>query len=145
MTTIETTVPPLAPARTPARARDQLRSLMGADAALAAVSGLVLVLAGGPLSDLAGVDTAGPARLAGAFLLVLAVDLALLARATDAARQRWVPVSAAADLLWAAGSIAVAVLAELSGPGRALVAAQGVLVLGIGEAKLVLHRRGRGG
>lgn len=144
MTTIDTSLPAPAPTGRSANARDQLRAVVGADAALAAVSGLVLVLAAGPLSDLAGVATAGPARLAGAFLLVLSVDLALLARATDAARQRWVPASAAADLLWAAGSIGVALLAELTGPGRALIGAQGLLVLAIGETKLVLHRRSRG-
>jgi hypothetical protein len=39
--------------------------------------------------------------------------------------------------------LAVAFGADLTGPGRALIAAQGLLVLAVAEAKIVLHRRAR--
>ena len=123
------------------RARRQLRQLIAVDAAICFGSGLVLLVAAAPVADLIGVSTTTPVRVVGAFLLLLGVGLAWLSRASDRARSRWVPINAAGDLLWAAASLAVAVLADLTGPGRALIAAQGLLALAIGEAKLVLHRR----
>ena len=125
------------------RAAQHLRDLVRVDAAAAAISGLALLAAAGPLTDLTGLTTAGPARVVGAFLLLLALDLAWLGAASDQARQRWVPISAAGDILWSVASFAVAAGADLTGPGRALIVMQGLLVLGVGEAKLVLHRRAR--
>jgi hypothetical protein len=125
------------------RAARHLRDLVRVDAAVAAISGVALLVAAGPLTDLAGLTTTGSARAVGAFLVLLALDLAWLGAASDQARLRWVPLSAAGDLLWTGASFAVAAFADLSGPGRALIVLQGLLVLGIGEAKLTLHRRAR--
>lgn len=67
----------------------------------------------------------------------------LLATTTDAARLRWAPATAVVDLAWVLGSLVLAGLADLSGAGRVLLVVQGVAVLVIGEAKLVLVRRAR--
>jgi hypothetical protein len=136
--------PALAPReRDPQDARYLLRDLVRADAAVCALSGLALLLASDPLSDVAGVATTTPARGAGAFLVLLGVGLAWLSNVSDRTRLRWVPLSASGDLVWGLASLAVAVLVDLSGAGRTVIALQGLLVLAIGEAKLVLHRRAR--
>ena len=122
-------------------ARRRLQDLVRADAIVCAVSGFALLAAADALADLAGVATTGPVRAVGAFLVVLGMGLAWLGSAGDDARQRWIPLSAAGDIAWALASFALAFVADLSGPGRALILVQGVLVLAIGEAKLVLRRR----
>ena len=108
-------------------------------------AGSALLAAAGPVSDLVGVSTTGPVRAVGALLVVLGMGMAWLGSAGDNARQRWVPLSAAGDIAWAVASFAVALVGDLSGPGRALILVQGVLVLAVGEAKLVLRRRAGGG
>jgi len=120
-----------------------LQRLVQLDAGVAAASGAALMAAAGPLSDLAGVPSTTPSRIVGAFLLLLAVDLVWLGTTSHGNRLRWVPASAAGDLAWAVASVAVAALADLTGPGRALIVVQGLAVLAIGEAKLLLHRRAR--
>jgi hypothetical protein len=123
--------------------RDPLRDLVRADALVCLGSGLALLVAAAPVSDLAGVATTGPARVVGAFFFALGIGLAALGAASHEIRERWVPVSAIGDIAWALASLAVAILADLTGPGRALVAAQGLLALAIGELKPALHRRAR--
>jgi hypothetical protein len=142
MTTTDADIRPHLPTpSTPAASRRQLRQLLTVDAAICLVSGAVLVVAATPVADLVGLSTSEPVRVVGIFLVLLGGALAWLSNSSDKARQQWVPINAAGDLLWAAASLAVAVLADLTGPGRALIAAQGLLALSIGETKLVLLRR----
>jgi hypothetical protein len=87
------------------------------------------------------VEPLGPTVAAGAFLLVLGAGLALLARAEVHVLRALLPWSGEGDLLWAAGSVAVAALVDLTGPGRALVLAQAAVVALVGVAKLSLAKQ----
>ena len=78
----------------------------------------------------------------GAFFITLAVIVAGVSRAPQALLVRLAALNAVGDLLWAAASVVwVALTADLSGTGRAMVLVQATVVLGVGEAKLVLSRR----
>jgi len=142
MTAIHPDLSPASIAPTSQRvARRRLQDLVRADAIVCAVGGFALLAAADAISELAGVATTGPVRAVGAFLVVLGMGLAWLGSTGDDARQRWIPLSAAGDIAWALASFALAFVADLSAAGRALILVQGVLVLAIGEAKLVLRRR----
>ena len=137
--------PDLSPASTTptpqSAARRRLQDLVRADAIVCAVSGFALLAA----ADVLGTSPASPRP----------VPCAPSARSWSCSAWGWrgwdrrvmTPgsggprSSAAGDIVWALASFAVAFVADLSGPGRALILVQGVLVLAIGEAKLVLRRR----
>jgi glucose uptake protein GlcU len=120
-----------------------LRQLVVADAIVTGLSGVLLLVAAEDLADWAGLTTAGPVRLIGGFFVLLAVALAGLGRTNDRLLVRLLPANAIGDLLWAAASVVVAVAAELSGAARAVILVQAVIVLAVGEAKLMLSRRAR--
>ncbi|MEO6318567.1 MAG: hypothetical protein ABIP36_07280 [Acidimicrobiales bacterium] len=125
------------------RAATVVRRVVQADAAVTAVGGIVVLAAAEPVADLLGLATTGPVLAVGAVFVALSLVLALLGRADARSMLRLVPINAAGDLVWAAASIGVAALAELSGTGRALIAVQAVVVLAVGEAKLITVRRAR--
>lgn len=108
------------------------RRLLLADASLSAALGAVLVTAAP--ADLLGLSSTTPLRVVGAVLLVLAADLALLAR-TRAAR-RWVLLAGVGSLAWEAASLALAVLGDLSAVGTALVVGQGLVFGALGVLQL---------
>ena len=141
MTSITAT--PTAHTATDTPATAWVRTVIKADAALCVISGVVLAGAAGPLADLAGLDTATPVVLPGLFLLLLGAGLAALARAGRRTLVALTPWSADGDFAWAAASLAVAVLTDLTGPGRALVAAQAVVVAVMGTLKLRAVRAAR--
>lgn len=119
---------------------EPLRRVLRLDVAACAIPGIALVALARPVADLLDVDDATPIVVAGAFLVVLAVDLALLARSSTATLLRLTPWSAAGDVAWAVGSVALALLAPLSGIGRALLVGQGLAVAGMAAAKLAARR-----
>lgn len=141
MTTTTTTA---APAEHATNGVDGLRRVIRLDVAACAGPGIALVGLAGPVADLLGVDGTTPIVVAGVFLVALAVDLALLARSSTATLLRLTPWSAAGDMAWALGSVALALLAPLSGIGRAVVLAQGLAVAGMAFAKLAARRRAVG-
>ena len=120
---------------------DQARRLVRFDSLLCLASGAVLVAAASPLTDLAGVEPLVPTVAAGVFLVVLGAGLAFLARAELRPLRALLPWSGEGDLLWAAGSVAVATTVDLTGPGRALVLAQAAVVALVGVAKLRLAKQ----
>ena len=122
-----------------------LRRVIRVDVVACAGSGALLLAAAGPLADVLDVTNAAPVQAAGAFLVVLGLALAVLARTPHDVIVRLTPWSAAGDALWAAGSLAIAAAAPLSGVGRALVAAQGLAVAGMAVAKLMARRHVVGG
>ncbi len=126
-----------------AAATTVVRRVVQADAVLTAFGGLVSLAAAEPVSDLLGLATTGPVIAVGAFFVALSLVLPLLGRTDARSLLRLVPINAVADLGWAAASIGVAVLADLSGSGRALIAIQAVAVLAVGEIKLITVRRAR--
>ena len=120
-----------------------LRRFLVAEAVITAALGAAMLVAADSLADRSELTTTGPVVAIGVFLVALPVLLALLSRAPQRLLLRLAPLNAAGDLAWAAASFGVAALADLSTTGRVLVAAQGLLVVGIGEAKLFLARRAR--
>ncbi len=126
-----------------AEATTVVRRVVQADAALTAVGGGVVLAAAEPVADLLGLATTGPVLAVGAFFMALSLVLALVGRTDARQLLRVVPINAVGDLAWAAASIGVAALADLSGTGRALIAVQAVVVLAVGEAKLITVRRAR--
>lgn len=122
-------------------AADELRHVIGADAALCAVSGAALVGLAAPLADLVGLTGGGgPLVGVGTFLLVLAAGLAWLRRAPHDTLLRLTPASAGGDLVWAAASVVVAVTVSMNLGGRAAVVVQAAAVAGVGLAKLRARR-----
>lgn len=113
-----------------------LRTVVRADAALCVATGAVLAAGASPLADLAGLDTATPVVLPGVFLLVLGLGLGLLARADRRLLVALTPWSARGDVVWGAASLAVAAGVDLTGPGRALVVAQALVVTAMAALKL---------
>jgi hypothetical protein len=118
-----------------------LRRVLRLDASGAALSGLALVLAAGPLTRLADVAAVGAVRVIGLGLLVLAVDLVLLARSRPATLVRYTPWSAMGDVAWMLASFVVAAAVEMNSGARVVVLAQGIAVGGMAVAKLVARQR----
>lgn len=126
-----------------AQATTVVRRVVQADAVITGFGGLVALAAAEPVRDLLGLATTGPVIAVGAFFVALSLVMALLGRTDTRSLLRLVPINAVADLGWAVASIGVAALADLSGPGRALIAIQAVAVLAVGETKLITVRRAR--
>jgi hypothetical protein len=132
MTTVHEPVTAMAPAEPAAH---DLRRLLRADAALCLVSGAVVAAAARPIADLLDVTSTSPILVTAGVLVVVGLALVALAAAPRAVLAVGSALSAAGDAVWAIGFAAVAVLAPLSGEGRALVLAQAALVAAIGLAK----------
>jgi hypothetical protein len=122
---------------------NDVRRVVQADAVLCLVSGGLLVAGVAPIADLLGVEPRWPVAAAGAFLLLLGANLLFLARAAARHVLALTPWSADGDFLWAIASIAVALGVSLTGPGRALILVQGVVVAAVGVAKLRAVRAAR--
>jgi hypothetical protein len=120
-----------------------LRQLMVADAVVTAVGGLGLLAGASMLAEEAGLTTAAPVRAVGGFFVVLAVVVATVGWRPERTLVRLTSVNGLGDLMWAAASVIVGLTADLSGSGRAVVLVQAVIVLAVGEAKLLLARRAR--
>ena len=115
------------------------RRLLQVDAALCAGLGIPLALAPDPVGELLGTTSSTLLRWVGIALAVYALDLLLLARS------RWarpaVLAAGAGSVLWELGSLAVAVSADLSAVGTALVVGQGLAVGTLGVLQLRAGRR----
>lgn len=115
------------------------RRLLEADAVGSAAVGLALAAAPTQVADLLGTTASSvlgstTLRWLGVALLVLAVDLALLAR-TRIARPA-VLVAGIGSIAWELASLAVAVLADLSPIGTVLVVGQGLAFGALGVLQL---------
>jgi hypothetical protein len=133
MTTVHQPVGAITPA--PDAPTHDLRRLLRADAALCLISGSVVAAAARPLADLLGVTSTAPILATAGVLAVVGLALVGLAAAPRVLLAPGSVLSATGDAVWALGFATVAVLAPLSGPGRALVLAQAAVVAGIGLAK----------
>ena len=107
-----------------------LRLVLRLNAANSAICGAALIVFGGPLADVLGVDRPGWVRLVGAGLLPFAAALVWVA-AGDAERlRRFVPGIVVGDIGWVLASVVTLVAGWYSGVGIALVIAMAVLVDG---------------
>jgi hypothetical protein len=120
-----------------------VRRIVQADAVLCLVSGGLLFAGASPIADVAGLEPTWPVAAVGAFLLLLGVNLLFLARAAARHLLAITPWSAETDFAWAVASVVVALAVSMTGPGRALVLAQAVVVAMVGVAKLRAVRAAR--
>ena len=125
----------LSPTAAPTAER-RLRLLLGIDAAVTGISGLIALAAPEGVADVLGVDATGWVRLVGVVLVLLAVDLALVARSSVPTLRRWTPAFAVADFTWVAATVVLIALGAFSGGGTVLAAVAGLAALEVGLLKL---------
>lgn len=113
--------------------------LLQLDGVLCASMGAAMAVAAGAVSDLLGTDATGVVRAVGIALVVYAVALVAGARSRWSARV--LKAAGIGNIGWEVGSLAVAVLADLSTTGRVLVAAQGLAVGMLAVLQLRASRR----
>lgn len=131
-----------APASSTTRTGDRLRAVLLEDAAVTAAVGVGVgvVVAAQPLADeLPGTATA--MRVLGALFVVVAVDVALMARTRGRRLATLATVVGELALGWAAVSIVVALAAGASGAALAAVLGVAVASACFGIAELRLARR----
>lgn len=123
--------------------RSLLRVALGLDAAVSAVSGVAYLVAAGPLGEALGLAP-GLLRGAGAFLVVFAVGVGLLARRTAIPPGPVLGV-VAVNAVWAADSVLAAGVGwgSPTAAGTAWIVLQGVAVGALGALQLVGRRRAR--
>lgn len=116
---------------------DRLRVLLRVDAALCAVTGLVALLAAGPVAELLGPDVSPTVvRVVGAALALWAVDAALLSRARGRLLRGTVRAAAWANLAWEVGTVVLVALGAFSLGGAVVVLAVAAAVGGLGLLQL---------
>ena len=117
------------------------RAALALDAAVTAAVGAAYVVAAGPLEDLLGLDTTLLVAV-GAFQLVYAAALALLARRQRIARGALTAV-VEGNALWAVGSVVVAA-AQWGSPttaGTVWIVLQALTVAGFAALQLASRNR----
>lgn len=106
---------------------ERLRAVLGVNALVSGLAGLVTATAADPVADLLGTTHTGVVRVVGIGLVVFAVDLTLL----RAGPRRWLVAGskavAGADAAWSLGTVAVALSGALDPLGVAVVLATGVM------------------
>jgi hypothetical protein len=122
-------------------AERQLRAVLALNAATSAAAGLVALVAGGWVADLLDVSTVGIVRLVGAALVVFALDVALVARATPARLRRGAALVSAADAAWVVATVVLVAAGAFGGAGVAVAAVMGVGVADFGALQLWFRHR----
>lgn len=124
-----TATPPTTNAATSNPGTAVLRPPIAADAVVSGLFGAALVAAPAAVADLTGLGT-GWLRGIGAFALLYAVDLAILATRLPrgGGLVRWVAVG---NAVWVGASLLLAAAGDLTAAGRALVVLQAALVAGL--------------
>lgn len=116
---------------------DRLRLVLRADAVVTAAVGLLAL--DSPLTWYGG--TPGwLVRGLGAVLLLVALDLALLSRASGRVLRVGTAVAAELAFAWVLATVAVLVLADLPGEGVVVLVVVGLLTLGFGTGYARLGR-----
>jgi hypothetical protein len=121
---------------------ERLRTLLRADAALCAATGLLAAVAPGTVAELLGPDVSGTVvRVVGIALVVYALDLAVTSRAAA----RWQrPVALAAgigNVAWEVATVVLVALGAFSVLGAVLALAVAAVVGGLGLLQLRAARR----
>lgn len=118
------------------RTATRLRNLLRVNAVFSTVTGLVAVVAGGPVADLLGVDRVWVVRALGAGLVGFAVAVFFVSGVRTSLLRPASLVVSIGDLGWVAATLATFAFGWLSAAGVAVMAATGVVVLGLGLAQL---------
>jgi hypothetical protein len=117
-----------------------LRRSLQLDGVASGLTGVLLLVAAGPVSTLIGNAAPGIARLVGALLVVYAAALLWNARRATIARGE-VVVAVLLNIGWVVGSLALIVLGPLTLLGNLAVAAVALAVLGFTLLEIVGLRR----
>ena len=118
------------------RAATRLRNMLRANAVFSTVTGLLAVVAGGPVAGLLGIDQVWVVRALGSGLVGFAgVVIVVSGVRTSLLRPASLVVSIG-DLGWVAATLATFALGWLSTSGVAVMSATSVVVLGLGLAQL---------
>lgn len=129
-TTADVAVRPVRPART-----DPVRRILTIDAAFCILASTTLLASAAPIADHADLASPTVVQAIGAFLLLLGVGLAVLARAPQRRARLGTAVTGLGDVGWAVGSLVLVVAAGLPAWATVAVVVQAVLTLGIAIAK----------
>lgn len=117
-----------------------LRRSLQLDGVASGLTGVLLLVAAGPVSTLIGNAAPGIARVIGALLVVYAAALLWNARRATVARGE-VALAVVLNIGWVVGSLALIVLGPLTVLGNVAVAAVAVAVLGFTLLEIVGLRR----
>jgi hypothetical protein len=117
-----------------------LRRSLQLDGVASGLTGVLLLVAAGPVSTLIGNTAPGVARVVGALLVVYAAALLSNARRATIARGE-VVVAVFLNLGWVVGSAALIALGPLTAIGNVAVAAVALAVLGFTLLEIVGLRR----
>ena len=114
-----------------------LRALLRLDAALCAATGALTVAAAPAVADALGPDVPTTAvRVVGVALLVWAVDVALLARASGRLLRRGAAAVGAVNLAWEVATVVLVLAGAFSLGGAVLALAVAAVVGGLGLLQL---------
>ncbi len=119
------------------RAATRLRNVLRLNTAFSALSGVVALVAAGPVADLLGIEPAWLVRVTGGSLLGFAVVVLVVAGARTTTLTRWARLISAADLAWVLATVGVvaAGLVTTSGAVTLGLVAVPVLALGLGQMR----------
>jgi hypothetical protein len=117
-----------------------LRRSLQLDGVASGLTGLLLLVAAGPISTLIGVSAPVVARIVGAGLVAFAAALVWNARRATVARGE-VVLTVALNVTWVVGSAVLIVLGPLTLLGNLAVAAVAAAVLGFTVLEVVGLRR----
>lgn len=120
-----------------------LRRSLQLDGVASGLTGVLLLVAAGPVSTLVGNAVPGIARLIGAGLVIYAAALLWNARRATVARGE-VVAAVLLNIGWVVGSVALVVLGPLTALGNVAVAAVALAVLGFTLLEIAGLRRLRG-
>lgn len=130
-----TTAPTTAPTNTVEAGR--LRTLLRADAALCAATGLLAAAAAGPVADLLGPDVGTPAvRVVGVVLVVYALDLAVVSRAAARWQRPVARVAGVGNVAWVVATAGLVAFGAFSAGGAAVALLVAAVVGGLGLLQL---------
>jgi hypothetical protein len=119
-----------------------LRALLRVDAALCAGTGLLAAVASTAVADLLGPDVSATAvRVVGVALVVYAVDLALVSRASTSWLRRVALAAGIGNLAWELATVVLVVLGAFSTAGAVVALVLAAVVGGLGVLQLRALRR----
>lgn len=123
-----------------ARHLRQLRTVLGADAAVCTLLGVAGLASAASIHDDLGLDTATPLVVLSAFLLPYAAGLVAFARGSDRVARTGGTLTALGDAAWVLATIVLLAAGPLAGAGVTLAVVLAAAVAGIGIEKALALR-----
>ena len=127
---------------TTAGTTQRLRTLLRADAALCAVTGLVAAVDAGPVAGLLGPDVSPTVvRVVGIALVLYALDLALISRAAARWQRPTALAAGVGNVVWEVATVVLVALGAFSVGGAVTALVLAAVVGGLGLLQLRAVRR----